>query len=578
MTRPQVASRSKHSHRTRGRQVDPTGKKRLIDLDIDQSILSLVPESVARENNVLPIDFDGETITFAMRDPNDFARQDTLRFLLNCNVRVIARGANEIRDAIDHFYKLEDDDSVDSMLCEFTDTAIDFRPRGSLGAVSSMALQEPPNAYRAPRAMRKTKLSAVHSSSQRNGLMFYTISEGKRVLAHRPSGKIDVLEGPARVWRGFTRFESMQHFVAHPGQYLSVNFLDGREETLLGPTQLWFDPRIHQIISVEQCIELAAKEAVVVYGRKVLDEGKSPATTRTVFHGPSQFAPQPGEWLHQFSWHASHGGSRGEEKRPNALKFTKLCLMPDQMYHDVRDVRTADDAVLTIRLMIFFELVDIEKMLDTTHDPIGDFINAATSDVVDFTGKRSFEAFKQQTEQLNELDTYHQLLHRAQQCGYKINNVVYRGYGAPDSLQKMHDEAIQTRTRLQLEKATEQQAQEVEDYKLTCQLDRSARRRQEQMSEIEHDLEMKRRQSEAELQRQERQCAFLRSQQEADQRQAIELRLQSDQQKRTHFESLASLGVDLTQYLTQSRADQVIEVRGGENSHPHLHLTNGSTS
>ena len=38
--------------------------------------------------------------------------------------------------------------------------------------------------------------------------------------------------------------------------------------------------------------------------------------------------------------------------------------MPDQMYHDVPDVRTADDAVLTIHLMIFFELVDVERMLD----------------------------------------------------------------------------------------------------------------------------------------------------------------------------------------------------------------------
>jgi len=62
----------------------------------------------------------------------------------------------------------------------------------------------------------------------------------------------------------------------------------------------------------------------------------------------------------------------GKKVPAGALHFQKLWLLPDQMYHDVPDVRTADDAVLTIRLMMFFELVDIETMLSTTHDPIPD--------------------------------------------------------------------------------------------------------------------------------------------------------------------------------------------------------------
>ena len=56
-------------------------------------------------------------------------------------------------------------------------------------------------------------------------------------------------------------------------------------------------------------------------------------------------------------------------KVPKGLVFQKLWLMPDQMYHDVPDVRTADDAVLTIRLMIFFELLDIATMLEDDARP-----------------------------------------------------------------------------------------------------------------------------------------------------------------------------------------------------------------
>ena len=36
----------------------------------------------------------------------------------------------------------------------------------------------------------------------------------------------------------------------------------------------------------------------------------------------------------------------------------------------MQEVRTKDDTMLTVKLMIFFELQDIEKMLDSTHDPV----------------------------------------------------------------------------------------------------------------------------------------------------------------------------------------------------------------
>src|SRR4029079_10270087 len=139
------------------------------------------------------------------------------------------------------------------------------------------------------------------------------------------------------------------------------------------------------------------------------------SVSRRIVHGPLLFVPAPGEWLHTFAWHGSEGGAQGQKKIATGLVFQKLWLMPDQMYHDVTDVRTADDALLTIRLMIFFELTDIERMLEATHDPIGDFVNAASSDVVAFTGRHDFERFKGITHQLNDLESYPQLTARAAQ-------------------------------------------------------------------------------------------------------------------------------------------------------------------
>lgn len=95
--------------------------------------------------------------------------------------------------------------------------------------------------------------------------------------------------------------------------------------------------------------------------------------------------------------------------------------------------------------MIFFELNDIDKMLDNTHDPIGDFINAAASDVVAFCARLTYEDFLSQTTSLNDLISFGQLCKRATSIGYDIKKVVFRGFHASDALQAMHDNSIQVR-------------------------------------------------------------------------------------------------------------------------------------
>ena len=112
-------------------------------------------------------------------------------------------------------------------------------------------------------------------------MFYYTVEEGQRVLMKRLDGTMEVLVGPKRVWRGWRTFESMHHFVAHPGQFLEVRFRDGRQEHLAGPVELWFDPRIHHEILVREGLQIAAKEAVVVYTQLPAAEGKpSPGTSR----------------------------------------------------------------------------------------------------------------------------------------------------------------------------------------------------------------------------------------------------------------------------------------------------------
>jgi len=94
--------------------------------EIPASIIGLVPESVARENIVVPIDRDEDSLTIAIHDPMKYEVLDKLRFILNCEIKVALAGKEAIQAAINRHYGQDETESVDSMITEFTETAIDF--------------------------------------------------------------------------------------------------------------------------------------------------------------------------------------------------------------------------------------------------------------------------------------------------------------------------------------------------------------------------------------------------------------------------------------------------------------------
>ena len=241
-----------------------------------------------------------------------------------------------------------------------------------------------------------------------------TVRQGERIAIWNLNGKVNYVDGPRRLFLFRKTVEPLMLHSAAADEYLAIVFKDGHCEHLRGPVSKWFDPVRHESIEVKHALPLDSHEAIVVYRR---GNGE---VERRVERGPALFVPQQDEWLHEFRWHGADRKSP-QHKIPRGLRFNRLRVISDQTYHLVDDVRTADDALLTVKLMIFFELIDIETMLDQTHDPIADFINAVTADVIDFVGTRGFEDFKRETDQLNEVETYPNLTTRANRIGYQIN-------------------------------------------------------------------------------------------------------------------------------------------------------------
>jgi hypothetical protein len=407
--------------------------------------------------------------------------------------------------------------------------------------------------------------------------MFYTIPVGNRVAVWDKTGQQTVVAGPKRIWRGSRRIEQLRAHMAGPAQYLVIQHRDGRLVHQRGPAVVWQDPVEHASVHVADALTLDANEALVVYRQ---ENGQ---VQRRIVRGPEMFMPDAQEWLHEFHWHGDDPGNP-RRKKPHALVFNKLWVIPDQMYFDVEGVRTRDDALLTVKLMIFFELMDVATMLDQTHDPIADFINAVSADVIDFASVLCFEQFKEKTERLNARETYPQLAQRAGRIGYRINKVVYRGYEATSKLQAMHDGAIETRTRLKLEAETEKQAQELADLKLAREQERAQRRQEMERTDAEHQIRIKHIAHEGQLRQQqvEAETRLRQRQAEIDQtiaadKQKAELELDNRQakyQQRSAFlKSIQDLEVDMTRYLVarHERPDKRIQVDGDRRAQLHLH-------
>jgi type IV pilus assembly protein PilB len=98
----------------------------LADVNIPPAVIELVPESVARENAVLPLAEGDGRLTVILSDPWDIDTVDKLRFILNRQIELALAPREAILEAINRYYGGNIAESADTMLQEFTDTAIDF--------------------------------------------------------------------------------------------------------------------------------------------------------------------------------------------------------------------------------------------------------------------------------------------------------------------------------------------------------------------------------------------------------------------------------------------------------------------
>ena len=109
---------------------------------IPPAVVELVPESVARENRILPYQVEGDTLKVLMSDPNDIETLDKLRFILNRPIEPVLAAQELIQEAINRHYTQSIGESADSLIQEMTDTQIDFTATDSMGGGGGMDVSD----------------------------------------------------------------------------------------------------------------------------------------------------------------------------------------------------------------------------------------------------------------------------------------------------------------------------------------------------------------------------------------------------------------------------------------------------
>jgi type IV pilus assembly protein PilB len=90
------------------------------EITIKKEVLAMVTAPMSQMYRIVPVEFDGDTLTVAMCDPQNLSVQDELRTFLGFNIRVVVTTESSMTAALERYYG-ESTDSVESIVSALED-------------------------------------------------------------------------------------------------------------------------------------------------------------------------------------------------------------------------------------------------------------------------------------------------------------------------------------------------------------------------------------------------------------------------------------------------------------------------
>jgi type IV pilus assembly protein PilB len=87
-------------------------------IEIEPSVINLIPVDVCQKYMIVPIHRSGATLTIAMVDPTNVYSMDDIKFMTGLNVEPVVGSEGQIKEAIEKYYGATSDDKISQVMEE----------------------------------------------------------------------------------------------------------------------------------------------------------------------------------------------------------------------------------------------------------------------------------------------------------------------------------------------------------------------------------------------------------------------------------------------------------------------------
>src|SRR5437773_2113249 len=94
----------------------------LTKVEVDDTVVKLIPSEVAQKYLIMPISRTGATLTIAMVDPTNVFAMDDIKFMTGYNVEPVVASELAIKEAIDKYYGSSHQLELKKVMDEITET------------------------------------------------------------------------------------------------------------------------------------------------------------------------------------------------------------------------------------------------------------------------------------------------------------------------------------------------------------------------------------------------------------------------------------------------------------------------
>merc|ERR1719379_1619962 len=172
----------------------------------------------------------------------------------------------------------------------------------------------------------------------------------------------------------------------------------------------------------------------------------------------------------------------------------------------------------------------------------------------------------EQSNQLNDMANYPQLIDRANKIGMCVSKVVYRGHHASEAIERAHIEATTRRTKMRVQADMAKEEQDLIDMRLDAQVKRESAERQIALDQANHKIKLEELAHKAVLTKQSHDAQMQLDTVRMQQEQQLKFERAKRDAKIEELKRLHDMGVDLTRYLVANgeRPDKHIRFSGSQ--------------